>query len=209
MIELDENLLIGRGSHRETYRHPEKEGLCLKVLIPGKLELRRSRNKKWYKRLRRLSQFDETNKELEAYKRMGKLQIPMTHFPKFYGMVETSRGRGMLLDLIENEDGTAVRSLKQHLASAADCSIYTKPLEELAQYLMDNAVVIRDFSIGDLLVKEFGDGQLRVYVVDGFGGYTMIPLTRCRAFARLAVKRRVKRLFRVITNQYPTVSLSR
>ncbi|QBG46588.1 hypothetical protein EGM51_03945 [Verrucomicrobia bacterium S94] len=205
-IELDESLFISKGSHRETYRHPQDENMCLKVVIPGSLERRRSKNRKWYKRLRSLSKFDETNKELPAYQEIERQGIQMTHIPKFYGMVDTNRGRGMLLELIQNEDGTRARSLRDHLDQAKDINRYEKPLLELGQYLIESALVIRDFSVRDLLVKEFRDGHLKMYVVDGFGGHTMIPLNRIRIFAHAAARRRVRRFFRNIAQRYPGLS---
>lgn len=71
MINLNDNLFMGEGSHRAAYRHPDDESKCLKIVKEGSLGKRRRTKMKWYKRLRKLSSFDETHKDRQAYKAFG------------------------------------------------------------------------------------------------------------------------------------------
>ena len=208
MIELNNSLFIAEGSHRAIYRHPEDKRKCLKIVKSGSLERRRKRNKKWYKRLRRLSSFDETRKDLQAYRQFGTNTEKLKHIPRFYGMVETSLGPAMLLDLIVNEDGSASRPLGSHLESGKNRGPLKNALLDLGQHLIAQAIIVRDFSIGDVMVREGVDGNIALFVVDGLGGSELIPLSKIPFFARLKAIRRVERFFEKIMKRYPDMELN-
>jgi len=207
MIDLDNSLFIAEGSHRAIYRHPEKNDKCLKIVKAGSLEKRRKNNKKWYKRLRKLSAFDETHKDLQAYRKFGADEEKLKHIPRFYGMVETSLGPAMLLDLIVNEDGTPARPLASHLESGQNRSKLREALIGLGEYLVSLAIVVRDFSIGDVMVRENLNGEIKLFIVDGLGGSEFIPLSKIPFFARRKAIRRVHRFFGKIMQNYPELEL--
>ena len=207
MIELNDSLFIAEGSHRAIYHHPEDDGKCLKIVKKGSLEKRRKRNKKWYKRMRKLSTFDETRKDLQAYRRFGANEKFMRHIPRFYGMVETSLGPAMLLDLVTNEDGTPARALANHLDSGQNRIKLKDALLELGKHLVAQAIVVRDFSVGDVMVREGLDGSITLFIVDGLGGSELIPLSKIPVFARLKASRRVDRFFGKIMKRYPNLDL--
>lgn len=207
MINLNDSLFIAKGSHRAIYRHPENDEKCLKVVIKGSLEQRRKNNKKWYKRLRKLSTFDETYKDLQAYQKLGADKEKLKHIPRFYGMVETSFGSAMFLDLIINEDGTPARSLASHLESGEDRGKLREALVELGKYLIDHAIAVRDFSIHDVMARESLDGEIKLFIVDGLGGSEFIPLSKIPHFARHKAIRRANRFFGKIMQDYPKLNL--
>lgn len=207
MITLNDSLFIGEGSHRAAYRHPEDDRKCLKIVKEGSLEKRRKNNKKWYKRMRKLSSFDETHKDLQAYRQFGSDEEKLKHIPHFYGMVETSLGPGMLLDLIMNENGTPARTLANHLESGENRNRLTEALNALGKHLIMFSIAVRDFSIGDIRVREGLDGSLTLFIVDGLGGSEFIPLSKIPFFARLKATRRVDRFFGKIMQNYPDLEL--
>ncbi len=207
MIELNDSLFIAEGSHRATYRHPADDGKCLKIVKSGSLEKRRKRNKKWYKRLRRLSAFDETHKDLQAYRQFGTDEDKLKHIPRFHGMVETSLGPAMLLDLVSNEDGTPALSLRDYLNSEKNRNSLKEALVELGQHLVAQAIVVRDFSIGDVMVRKELNEEIKLFIVDGLGGSELIPLSSIPFFARLKAARRVDRFFEKIMQNYPDLQL--
>jgi hypothetical protein len=209
MIELDPSLLIGEGSHRATYRHPDDPALCLKVVKPGTLEIRRRNNRKWYKRLRPVESFDETDKDLKAYGRLKPDSDVFKHIPRFYRMVETSHGPAMLLERITNEDGSPSRPLKFYLEQTGSHAQLRSAILTLGNHLIACAFVIRDFHIKDVMVSERSDGTLRLYVVDGFGASELIPFSRIRYFARRTATRRVQRFYDKIMRHYPDITLTK
>ena len=207
MIKLNNSLFLGEGSHRATYRHPDDKKKCLKIVKAGSLEKRRKNNSKWYKRLRKLSSFDETHKDLQAYRQFKDNEEKLKHIPRFYGMVETSLGSAMLLDLIINEDGSPALSLADHLKSGKNRDELREALIVLGTHLIKRAIVVRDFSMGDLLVRENRDGNLKLYVIDGLGGTELIPFSKVPFFARLKATRKVQRFYGKVTQSYPDLAL--
>ena len=207
MIELNDSLFIAEGSHRATYRHPGDDGKCLKIVKAGCLEKRRKKNKKWYKRMRKLSSFDETHKDLQAYRQFGSDEEKLKHIPHFYGMVETSLGSAMLLDLIVNEDGTPAQPLARHLESGQNRRQLTEALIALGKHLISCSIVVRDFSIGDVMVRENPNGELLLFIVDGLGGSEFIPLSKIPFFAQRKATRRVHRFFEKTMKRYPDLEL--
>ena len=207
MITLNDSLFIGEGSHRAAYRHPEDDHKCLKIVKEGSLEKRRKNNKKWYKRMRKLSSFDETHKEIKAYREFGADAEKLKHIPHFYGMVETSLGSAMLLDLIVNEDGTPAQKLLSHLESGQNRKQLTRALIALGRNLIKFSIVVRDFSTGDIRVREGRDGSFSLFIVDGLGGSEFIPLSIIPFFARRKAARRVHRFFEKIMKKYPDLDL--
>ncbi len=206
-IQIDEGLFLGEGSHRAAYRHPKDPGKCLKIVKPGTLEERRKKNKKWYKRLRKVEAFDETRKDLKAYMQLEGDEKKLSHIPRFHGMVETSMGPAMLLDLVINEDGTSAKPLINHLDAQGSKERIRNSLLELGRHLIDSAIIVRDFSIGDVMVSECMDGSLKLYVVDGLGASEFIPLSRIPYFAKRTAARRVDRFFGKIIRAYPEMDL--
>lgn len=207
MITLNDSLFIGEGSHRAAYRHPEDDRKCLKIVKEGSLEKRRKNNKKWYKRMRKLSAFDETHKDLQFYRQFEGNEEMLRYIPCFYGMVETNLGPAMLLDLISNEDGTPACSLAHHLESGKDRDKLTKALIALGEHLIKSTIVVRDFSAGDIIVRESMAGELKLFVVDGLGGKELVPISKIPFFARRKATRRVHRLFEKVRQGYPELAL--
>ena len=50
MVTLDKSNLAGKGLHRECYKHPENENLCIKVTVHGN-NIETLREMKYYKHL--------------------------------------------------------------------------------------------------------------------------------------------------------------
>jgi hypothetical protein len=209
MINLNDSLFIAEGSHRAIYRHPDDSGKCLKIVKKGSLEKRRKKNKKWYKRLRRLSSFDETHKDIQAYRQFGSDTDKLKHIPRFYGMVETSLGSAMLLDLITNEDGSPSKTLAYYLKSGENRPLLEQALFILGEDLIASSVIVRDFSAGDVMVRKNLDGSFMLFIVDGLGGSELIPISKIPFFARRKAARRVDRFFAKLMRQYPGIRLQR
>lgn len=207
MIELNDTLFIAEGSHRATYRHPSDPHKCIKIVKSGALEERRKRNKKWYKRLRPLSAFDETQKEIKAYSYFGNDTRKLDHIPQFYGMIHTSLGPGMLLELIALENGTPAPKLVELLREKRHTNAIRDALITLANNLISSSTAVRDLSVHDMRVRKKPDGTLKLYIVDGLGGSELIPLSNIPLLARYKAIRRFNRFFRKIMQDYPELDL--
>lgn len=78
-VELQEPLLIGRGTHRLCYQHPRDNSRCIKVLS---------------RRPPRRDQLRAVQRELDMYRRLQQRQIDWSMLARYHGPVETTRGEG-------------------------------------------------------------------------------------------------------------------
>ena len=79
VIRLNRSLLIGKGSSRVCYRHPEDEGKCVKV--------------------ERHVDRSVTAEELCRYRRLQKRGISWGNLARYHGDVETDQGPGAVFDM--------------------------------------------------------------------------------------------------------------
>jgi len=98
------------------------------------------------------------------------------HMPKAYGFVSTSLGEGLEQDLIKNDDGSSCHTLRSHITQNGFTSSYEAALEEMWDFFLKHAIVVRDPTPHNIVIKEKADGALTSYLVDGFGQATLIPL---------------------------------
>ena len=102
-IILRKDNYIAEGSHRRIYLHDNYPGKCLKItMIEGQRYLKENTPHFW-KKLRPLSWFDESRKEIRAYRILeNKKQEIFDFIPRFYGLVKTNLGNAMLVDYIDH-----------------------------------------------------------------------------------------------------------
>ncbi len=193
MIEITSQEPIASGSHRSIYIHPHDENRILKITNFEILH-RRRQNSKWTKRLRSLKTFNETHKELKAlqlwHKKYG--DAIFAHIPRFYGMVETSKGMAMELDFIHND--RKVTSLRAFIKQNGKTDAIRKAVDDLGRFIEKYSLIIRDFALENVAVK-LQDGQPVLYIIDGYGVSELIPVSKIPFIARKKAVRRFQRFF--------------
>ncbi len=178
MIELNDSLIFAEGGRRVCFVHPDDPGRCVKTLSENGDPLRRRNSAVWYKRLRPLSMFDDNLRELESFRELdAKGGAVWQHFPRCYGIQPTSRGDGIVCDLIRDDGGTVSRSLRQFVAAEGKTRELHRALADFFAFLRDRTVLTRDILDHNLLVQRAG-GSLRVVMIDGFGSSELIPVSK-------------------------------
>ena len=95
VLQLTEQLLIGRGAHKEVYYHPSNKKLCVKLLyVEPDVDLEREL---YYRKIR-----DKRKQESVL-------------LPKYYGTVATNKGTGYLFELVCDYNGKSSITLKDYL----------------------------------------------------------------------------------------------
>ncbi len=177
MIELNDELIFAEGGRRHCFIHPEFPDRCVKTLSENGDPLRRRNAAVWYKRLRPLSLFDDNLRELKSFRELeAKGAAVCRHFPRCYGIQPTSRGDGIVCDLIRDEDGSVSRSLRQYVRAEGKTKQLRVALDEFFSTLLERAVVTRDILDHNLLVQ-IQAGRLRIVMIDGFGSSELIPIS--------------------------------
>ncbi len=169
---------IGAGKERVCYLHPDDPGKVVKIQKGGVEK--------------------QTRRELIFYRWLQRRNMNnFRHLPRFYGQVETNLGRGFVVDLVSDYDGTVSRSLYWHFDRGYPISEFIPYLEELRQYLVENLIVFSvDMSRFNVLYKRVSNREARLVVIDGLGNHSTINwLDEIPCFARRKIERRWERFF--------------
>jgi hypothetical protein len=178
MIQLTEDLFLGKGRTRECYRHPHDTSLCVKVDYLDKGCRQTSKEAKYYQKLRRL-----------------KPALEYDFIPRFHGMIETNRGIGGVFDLVRDDDGQVSRTLGECLRDgtvARERPVWEKSLDQFLGRLMETGVILRDLNPGNLSARRLADGSIRLVAIDGIGHRDFIPFCdHCLWIARRKQARQI------------------
>lgn len=167
---------IGAGRERACYIHPEDPRQAIKIPTGTVSE--------------------QTLRDIKFYKRLKKLGITGNeHVPKYFGLCETSLGRGIVVELIRNYDGEIARPLNWYLAQGVPVEEFKIFFEELQQSFLDDLIIFNhDMTIGNLLFQKTSTNSARLVAIDGLGDTVALDWFDSIPFlVRHKIKRRWKR----------------
>ena len=98
IIELSDDLIIGKGRDRICYEHPYNKNLCIKISINS--------NK-------------QSKREVSYFKFLTQKQVDLSKISIFQGYVITNLGKGYTFDLIRDKNGNVSKTLRECLESKA------------------------------------------------------------------------------------------
>ncbi len=187
MINLDKSNLVGKGLHRECYRHPENENLCIKVVVFGNA--------------------DETRREKRYYRHIEKRNISWDMIPMFHGDIETSLGIGSVFDLILDYNGAVSKTLEYYLSSNEKTEAHNDGLSSslylLKDYLLQQQIITMALKPKNISCKKMDSGSFRLFVVDNIGNSDFIPICNySKYFAKKKILRKWKHFEDSMLNTY-------
>lgn len=167
---------IGVGQERACYRHPHDAGKVVKI--------------------QRGDSDKQTRRELEFYRALQRRGMEdYSHLPRFHGVVETNLGRGFVVDLIADYDGSVSRSLWWHFERGYPLTEFAAYLDELVRYLLDKRIVFSvDMGRYNVLFQRLSPERARLVVIDGLGNHSAVNWPdRIGYIARRKIRRRWRR----------------
>ena len=198
MLTLSHEKPFAQGGNRLCFVHPEDPNLCVKVRRPD-FTLQDLRRKKGFPRnLRPLSSFDDNLEEFRVINHLVKSRGEdiYKHIYRCDGFVETDLGRGLITELVRDEDGCISLSLKEylwHFGYNQNCLV---AVEQLTSFWRAYSVPSRDLLTHNILVQQGGDDQIiRLVVIDGLGSPHILPfdlLPNC--YRRRYIEKKIYRL---------------
>ena len=140
---------IGMGKERMCFVHPEDPRLAIKIPKAGKSP--------------------RTEREVRFYNRLdSRGSIDCKHIPRFHGICETNRGKGIVVELIRNYDGEISRPMNWYLAHRYPLEEFVPFLDELQQAFLDQLIVFnQDLTIANLLVRKTSASKFHLVAIDG------------------------------------------
>ena len=182
MIILTDDLYLGVGNHKTVYAHPTDKNLCVKILhTPDDPDFK---------------------KESRYRKALGDRADKMTLLTKFFGEVETSKGKGYLFERVLDFDG----KICQTMLNVFDDTVADKKLLPETEKLLldfkktffDERFLLAGVDADNYLVQRTSETTRRVRIIDNIGIATFIPLPYYFDFFAL---KRVKKYWRRFVEQ--------
>lgn len=160
MIILTDDLYLGVGNHKTVYAHPTDKNLCVKILhTPDDPDFK---------------------KEWRYRKALGSRADKMTLLTKYFGEVETSKGKGYLFERVIDFDG----KISQTMFNVLDDTVSNpKILPETQKLLLDfkktyfdEKFLLAGVDPDNYLVQRTSKTERRVRIIDNIGIASFIPL---------------------------------
>ncbi|MGI9538187.1 MAG: YrbL family protein [Desulfocapsaceae bacterium] len=183
MIVLDDSSLIGSGTLRACYLHPQNEKLIIKVGLPD-----------------RVGGEEANRKELLSYQKIRQSHAELDHISHCHGLAETNRGAGLVCDCIRDGNGDIAKTIWDVVVYQETCDIdeLLEVAATLCDYLIANDLFLFDINLKNIVLKRMENNTYRAYAIDLKGPYDnkeFLQLSsRIKFLARKKLKRRSKQL---------------
>ena len=182
MIILTDDLFLGNGNHKTVYAHPTDKNLCVKIL--------------------HTPDDDDFAKEMRYRKALGDRADSMTLLTKFFGEVETSKGKGWLFERVIDFDG----KISQTMLNVLDDTVADKKLLPDTEKLLldfkkayfDEKFLLAGVDPDNYLVQRTSKTARRVRIIDNIGCAAAIPLPYYFDFF---AQKRLRKYWRIFVEQ--------
>lgn len=190
MINIDTSTFVGKGHHREVYRHPDDPSLCIKIVVDDDYDER------------------EINREINYYRHLKKRKVSWDMLSQYHGDVTTNLGLGSVFSLITDPDGNVSKTLGYYLLSNVETEKhYDDLLNALVlfkEYLLKERIITKSLAHRNIVCERNELGIVRLHLVDNIGNAEFIPLCNYITFlGKKKVLRKWKRFEQKLLQEFP------
>lgn len=188
IIQLDDSLLYGQGSHKKCFLHPHNKNLCIKIAYNegGQKDL-----------IREINYIDVLKRRHKDY----------SILPKYFGKVNTNLGTGYVFEIIRVYNNGRTQTLEDFITDlnlfSQNYSLIVRLLKELKEKLYKNEIITMVLFPENILFQKTDENTYRVRIVNDMGSAVLIPLEyHFKYFAHTKILRRWKMFLEVLRNKY-------
>lgn len=188
IIQLDDSLLYGQGSHKKCFLHPHNKNLCIKIAYNegGQKDL-----------IREINYIDVLKRRHKDY----------SILPKYFGKVNTNLGTGYVFEIIRDYNNGRTQTLEDFITDlnlfSQNYSLIVRLLKELKEKLYKNEIITMVLFRENILFQKTDENTYRVRIVNDMGSAVLIPLEyHFKYFAHTKILRRWKMFLDVLRNKY-------
>ena len=189
VLQLTDDLLLGKGHHKAVYTYPNRPMWCVKVVYDN-------------------SSFDVW-RELRYRRARSRMGWPSSMLTKYNGLVETNLGKGYVYERIADYDGRPSKSLKDYILAAdtpAGMDELKALIGEFRQLWQQELVIVSDTNPENFAVQKITPTGYLLRIVDNIGSGSHLPIVfYSRHFARKRVERYWKRFLREMRRDHPAI----
>jgi len=185
MLFVDQEAVVGRGSHRVCYRHPENEGLCVKVEYVANTKA--------------------SIREKRYYALLKKRHYSWRLIPKHHGTVQTDLGQAEVFDLVRDYHGQVSSTLSHYLAQRTflNSRRLREAFYEFKHKLLSDALNTHKLHPDNIVVRDDKD-RYTLLIIDDLGNSEFLPISSyLRYFAAKKIRRRWARFEKLLNAKFP------
>jgi hypothetical protein len=180
-IELNNELLIGKGTRRSCYQHPNDASLCIKISTGTPNSIKQQARESHY------------------YRALEKRGVDFRHLARYEGPIETNLGTGHLYECIIDHDGSYSKSLNHYLKThKGQRDELMLKFSNLEGYLLDYGILFYDLNGGNIICQKDAQGELRLVMIDGIGEVISFSFLN---FFKVHRDKTIKRRWQRVVNQ--------
>ena len=153
---LTDELFLGRGNHKEVYIHPTDKNLCVKILF--------------------VEPDEDFEREMRYRRALGKRADSMSLLTKYYGAVDTNRGRGYVFENVIDFDGSQSRTLLECLNNPSSIGTLVKVLLDFKHDFIGQKFAAAGMDPDNFLVQRTAPTARRIRIIDNIGTSARVPL---------------------------------
>ncbi len=186
-VTLNTAKMIGEGGGRKVYAYPGKPEFIIKTHKPFPHKPFHHIRRRLRFMGRRFGDYLHSIIEAEEYTAMIARMHRIPDFvPGYRGMVMIEGQVGAVFDAIREPDGAISPTLQRFVARNGYSPSLEAAIDHLWSQVMTFRCVVSDPNLGNVLVQSRADGILHLWLVDGLGERTLIPIMRLsdRVFLR-------------------------
>lgn len=159
IIQLDDSLLYGQGSHKKCFLHPHNKNLCIKIAYNegGQKDL-----------IREINYIDVLKRRHKDY----------SILPKYFGKVNTNLGTGYVFEIIRDYNNGRTQTLEDFITDlnlfSQNYSLIVRLLKELKEKLYKNEIITMVLFPENILFQKIDENTYRVRIVNDMGSAVLI-----------------------------------
>lgn len=181
---------MGKGHHREVYRHPDEPSQCIKIVVDEDYDSR------------------EIDREISYYKHLARRGISWEMLSQYYGHVKTNLGLGTVFGLITDHDDNVSKTLGYYLRQNHKTEKYSEDLfnslYSFKKYLLRERIITKSLAHRNIVCERTNSGISQLHLVDNIGNAEFIPLSNYIPFlGQKKVLRKWYRFEQKLLNEFP------
>ena len=156
LLTLTDELMLGKGNHKEVFAHPTDKKLCVKILYA--------------------TPDTDFDREMKYRQALGAKAEKMTLLTKYFGEVETNRGKGYLFERVIDFDESDSKTLLEHIQNPKSIEDLTDLLLNFKKVFINEKFVAAGMDPDNFLVQRISPNERRVRIIDNIGTSAKIPI---------------------------------
>lgn len=178
---LTENDILGKGTNKIVYYHPDDKNKCIKFSLDNS---------------------DQTDIKWELqYRRICRETVEKsTLLTKYFGTVDTNLGTGHVFELVRDFDGKLSETFESLVLREKDSPKVLEILSSFKEKMFEEEILTGKIFPDNFLVQRVSEQENRVRIIDGVGMHVIIPIPY---YSKMLARRRQKRIWKDFLQRLP------